>query len=245
MDATKSRRSAAGAYVSGIETTKLMTRATHNWLLGNRPQGKHGFEQRLRLWTSGTLLALLVSLNTGCESPKPTRLTENELTPYGSVKLREGDTVVFTFPSSPNLNSTQTVRRDGKVTPPLVGEVDALGKTPAELEKTILKLYEPVLVTKEVIVTVQSSAYPVFVSGAVLRPGKITTDRPISALEAIMEAGGFDLMRANMKAVAVLRQEGGQVKHYVLNLKPVLDGKDRQLFYVRPSDIIFVPERTF
>jgi polysaccharide export outer membrane protein len=191
------------------------------------------------------LLAVLVGLRSGCESPKPTRLTENELTPYGSVKLREGDTVVFTFPSQPNLNTTQAVRRDGKLTPPLIGEVEALGKTPAELEKSVLKLYEPILVTKEVIVTVQSSAYPVFVSGAVLRPGKITADRPISALEAIMEAGGFDLMRANIKAVAVLRQDGGQLKHYVLNLKPVLDGKDRQLFYVHPSDIIFVPERTF
>lgn len=187
----------------------------------------------------------LVGLVVGCATPKPTPLTEKELTPYGSVKLREGDVVVLTFPGSPNLNTTQQVRRDGKIAPPLVAEVDAVGKTPAELEKDVIKLYEPVLVTKEVVVTIQSSAYPVFVTGAVLKPGKITTDRPISALEAIMDAGGFNLARANMRGVVVIRQDGGQVRHFILDLKPVLQGKSNQLFYVRPSDIIFVPERNF
>lgn len=200
---------------------------------------------RLCLDFSSALICTLMVLLTGCSTPKPTPLTEKELTPYGSVKLREGDVVVLTFPGSPNLNTTQPVRRDGKIAPPLVAELEAVGKTPAELEKEVLKLYEPVLVTKEVIVTIQSSGYPVFVTGAVLRPGKIETQRPISALEAIMEAGGFNLQRANIKGVVVIRQDGGQVQHYVLNLKPVLEGTTKRLFYLRPSDIVFVPERFF
>ena len=191
------------------------------------------------------LLFVLAALASGCVTPAPTPLTEKELTPFGSVKLREGDVLVITFPGSSNLNTTQSIRRDGRIALPQVGELTAIGKTREELEKEVLKRYEPLLVTKEVFVNLQTSAYPVFVSGAVVKPGKIVADRPLSALEAIMEAGGFDLSRANMKGVVVVREEEGQLKHYVLNLKLVFDGKSKQLFYVRPSDIIFVPERRF
>jgi polysaccharide biosynthesis/export protein len=125
----------------------------------------------------------------------------------------------------------------------LVGELTALGKTPAELEKEILELYKSQLVLKEVSVSLQSSTFPVFVTGSVVRPGKVAADRPISALEAVMEAGGFDPAKANMKRVVVLRIHEGQLKHYILNLKRVLDGKNKQLFYLRPSDIVFVPEK--
>src|SRR5687768_7804144 len=125
------------------------------------------------------LLFVLTALVSGCVTPAPTPLTEKELTPFGSVKLREGDVLVITFSGSPNLNTTQAIRRDGKIALPLVGELAASGKTRADLEKEVLKLYETQLVTKEVFVNLQSSTYPVFVSGAVVRPGKILCDRPM------------------------------------------------------------------
>jgi polysaccharide export outer membrane protein len=114
---------------------------------------------------------------------------------------------------------------------------------PAELEKQIVSLYSSQLVSKEVSVAVESSAFPVFVTGAILRPGRIMSDRPITALEAIMEAGGFDYTKANIKAVRVIRQEGKQVNNYSLNLKPLLRGKQSEPFYLKPSDILYVPER--
>ena len=73
-------------------------------------------------------------------------------------------------------------------------------------------------------VTVVSSSFAVFVTGAVVRPGKISSDRALTAFDAIMEAGGFDGNRANAKEVRVVRQEDGQTKTYTLNLKTVLDG---------------------
>jgi polysaccharide export outer membrane protein len=125
----------------------------------------------------------------------------------------------------------------------MVGEVVAAGLTPGDLEKELLKLYSNQLLSKEVTVTVVSSSIPVFVSGAVIRPGKVISDHPISALEAIMEAGGFDRTKADMKAVVVIRQEGGQTKRYTLNLKLVLDGKQSEQFFLKPSDIVYVPEK--
>ncbi|HXI53018.1 MAG TPA: hypothetical protein VNH84_15990, partial [Candidatus Saccharimonadales bacterium] len=61
---------------------------------------------------------------------------------------------------------------------------------------------------------------------------------------AVMEAGGFDYAKANLKAVTVLRQEeGGQVVNYKLNFKDTLRGPKSEPFYLKPSDIIYVPEK--
>jgi polysaccharide export outer membrane protein len=160
-----------------------------------------------------------------------------------SLVLREGDTLKISFPGAPNLNTTQQIRRDGKISLSLVGEVSAAGLTPEQLEKKLIGLYAPQLVTKEVTVTVESSSFPVYVTGAVLRPGKVTSERPITALEAIMEAGGFDYTRANLKSVRVIRNERGHIDHYTLNLKQVLAGQSSETFYLKPMDIVYVPER--
>ena len=100
--------------------------------------------------------------------------------------------------------------------------------TPGDLQKTLMNLYAPQLTSKEVTVEVQSSSFPVYVTGAVLRPGKIASDHPITALEAIMEAGGPDYTKANLKNVSVIRQEGNQTKNYNLNLKRVDGRKERR-----------------
>lgn len=160
-----------------------------------------------------------------------------------SYVLREGDILKISFPGSPNLNSVQQVRTDGKITLPLVGEVQAAGVTPATLQQKLMDLYASQLTSKEVTVEVQSSSFPVYVTGAVLRPGKIVSDHPITALEAIMEAGGPDYTKANLKNVSVIRQEGNQTKNYNLNLKRVMDGQVSEPFYMKPADIIFVPEK--
>jgi polysaccharide biosynthesis/export protein len=157
--------------------------------------------------------------------------------------LREGDILKISFPGSPNLNTVQPIRTDGKISLQLVGEVQAAGVTPGDLRKKLMDLYAPQLTSKEVNVEVQSSSFPVYVTGSVLRPGKIVSDHPITALEAIMEAGGFDYTKANLKNVSVIRQEGNQTKNYTLNLKRVMEGQVSEPFYMKPADIIYVPEK--
>ena len=190
------------------------------------------------------LACVVVVPLSGCTTAGP--IFQDDLTPYSSVKLTEGDTLSITFPGSPDLNTAQRIRRDGKIDLKTVGEIQAAGKTPKELEKDILKLYEKDLVLKEVSVILQSTSYPVYVTGSVMHPGKVMAERPISALEAIMEAGGFDNAKANLRRVVVLRKEEGRpLVHYILDLKSVLDGKSKQLFYLKPNDIVYVPEKVF
>jgi len=197
------------------------------------------------------LLSILVAtaLAGGCQSPAPVSTDQKVATTSDSTKapetlvLREGDDLKISFPGAPNLDTTQRVRPDGRITMPLGGELVAAGLTPAELEKKVLELYSSQLVTKEVSVTVLSSSFAVFVTGAVLHPGKIVSDHPMSALEAVMEAGGFDNTKADMQAVRIIRNQDGGTKSFTLNLKLALEGGQTEPFYLKRSDIVYVPEK--
>lgn len=159
------------------------------------------------------------------------------------IVLRDGDVVHVAFPGSSSLDTTQQIRRDGKIVMPLVGEVVAAGKTPEELQNDLLKLYAPQVNTTQIIVTVQSSTFPVYITGAVLRPGEIQSDHPLTALEAIMKAGGFDYSKANLKDVVIIRQENNGTTRFTVNLKKMMSGAKGRPFYLKPSDIVYVPER--
>jgi len=190
--------------------------------------------------TGLAVMALLVM--SGCASAPVA--TPSAVTVDPAVQqLSAGDVIRISFPGAQNLDETQQIRRDGKVNLYMIGEVVAADKTPAMLEKDLLQAYSGQLLSKEIKVTVVSSSFAVYVSGAVMRPGKIAPDRALTALDAIMEAGGFDTARANMKEVRILRQVGGKLETHILDLKAVLEGRDNQPFYLRSHDSIFVPEK--
>lgn len=196
-----------------------------------------------------TASALLLA--SGCEtaSTVPTTGTadsssDNHGKGQDSLTLREGDVIKVSVPGATSLDTVQTIRRDGRIALPLIGEVQAAGKTPLDLQAELVSLYAPQVVSKEVTVTVVSSNFPAFVTGAVLRPGKIASDHALTVLEAIMEAGGYDAAKADLKAVKVVRQlPNGKTQSFTVNIKSLLDGSETQPFYLRPSDMVIVPER--
>lgn len=187
----------------------------------------------------------LISLTamTSCQTASVSQVAPEDAKYSEVIVLREGDIIKITFPGSPNLDSTQQIRRDGKIALSVLGEIKAAGMTTSDLEKEILNQGATQLVSKEVTVSLQTSAFPVFITGAVIRPGKVLADHPLTALEAVMEAGGFDYSKANLTRVGVIRHEGGEVKNFTLNLKQVLEGKLSTPFYLKPSDIVYVPEK--
>jgi len=190
-------------------------------------------------------LALLVA---GCGTSNTTHYSQNPILPPKDSKdaaLREGDIVKVTFPGTANLDTaSQTIRRDGKITLPIIGEVTAAGKTPTQLEKELIDAYSTQLVSsKEITVQVQAASFSVFVTGAVSRPGKLTSDKPMTVLEAIMESGGFDMSRAKLNQVKIIRGEDKQTKTFTINLKGFIDGSPIDVFYLEPSDIVYVPSK--
>jgi polysaccharide export outer membrane protein len=179
----------------------------------------------------------------GCSStPKSSGVPAR--VPVDVQKLSEGDLIKIAFPGTPSMREEQqTIRRDGKINLPIIGEVKAADKTPVELEKELSAAYAPQLISKEVKVTVVASAFAVYVGGAVMKAGKIMPARAVTVLDAIMEAGGFDEAKANKKAVRVIRQEGDQVKNYFINMKKVLEGVESEPFYLQAYDHVYVPEK--
>jgi len=183
------------------------------------------------------MLLLVPFLWAGCQTPPVDSPKDDQ------IILREGDVLSISFPGSTNLDTVQTIRRDGKISLPLVGEVHAVDYTPDELQDKLIKLFDPQISSKEITVSVQSSSYPVYVTGSVQRPGRLDANQPMTAVEAVMEAGGFDYAKADMKNVRIIRHTKGRTQSFMLNLKAVLDGKDIKQFYLRPNDIIYVPEK--
>ncbi len=157
------------------------------------------------------------------------------------VLLREGDIVRVSFPGVPQYDRVQQIRRDGNITLPEIGEYKAAGLSIGEAEKQLVKLYDRYLNVKEVSVSLDSSTFAVYVTGAVQRPGKIVSDRPITLLEAVIEAG-IDHAKASLKKVRIIREENGRTETRIINLKNILDGKHTD-FELKPSDKIYVPER--
>jgi polysaccharide biosynthesis/export protein len=196
-----------------------------------------------RNWFFALLVPALILVVSGCgtktlqANPKP-KSGQPE-----SIILVEGDVVKILFPSAPNLDTTVKIRRDGKITLPVIGEIPAVGMTPTELERDLTNRYAGELVSKEINVTVVSSSFSVYVTGAVMHPGKIDSDRPITALDAIMESGGPDYSRANLKGVIVSRKTKGGREHYKVDIKSEINGQSNETFDLRPGDILYVPER--
>lgn len=187
---------------------------------------------------------LLAGLLAGCKTAAPTQLSETDKKPYTAVGVQPGDMVRIVFPGAPTMNSGVQVQSDGTISLPLGGSLMVRGKLPTDIEKDILKTYGDQLVVKEVSVSLESAGFPVFVSGAVLRQGRVQCRQSMTALEAIVEAGGFVEGRADLRHVKVVRQqEDGTTKTFLLDLRSALRGDAGQQFYLRPSDVVYVPER--
>ena len=200
------------------------------------------------------LLTSLLVVVAGCQQPQAVfvdvspagAMGETTANPTNtSARLREGDVVKIAFEGDTNLTTIAKLQLDGLINTPMVGDVKAVGRTVQELQADLMQRYKPLLKINEITVTLVSSAASVYLSGAVLRPGRILMDRPLTVLEAIMEAGGFDHTRAKPSAVTVLRIENGQQRHFELNLKRMMRGNDTTPFYLKPFDIVHVPEKTF
>jgi polysaccharide biosynthesis/export protein len=186
------------------------------------------------------LLAAAAATLLSCESATP--VLQNQMVVPSSVNLAPGDVVKFSFTGAPELNQSQKIRADGKLSLPMIGEVIAAGKSLSQLQSELVTLYKSQLKNSEVFVTLESGVSQVYVSGAVAKPGKITIERPTTVLEAVMEAGGFTEF-ANIGSVRVIHLVNGQQYASTLDLRPALSGQKTRAYYITSNDVIYVPTK--
>jgi protein involved in polysaccharide export with SLBB domain len=189
-------------------------------------------------------LGVLAFAGAGCQTDANTTTFSGQAEVPRHVILASGDVVKLTFSAAPELNQSQKVRSDGKLSLPLVGEVDAAGKTIGQLQGDLIQLYKSQLKTPEVTVSLEASLTTVVVSGAVNRPSKIAFERPTTVFQAIMEAGGPSEF-GTLKHVRLVRTVNGVQKSQVMNVQDTLVSQGTKPFYVRDGDVIYVPQTPF
>jgi polysaccharide biosynthesis/export protein len=142
----------------------------------------------------------------------------------------------------PEISRTAPVRPDGRISLPLVNDVQAAGLTAAQLAAVIADGLRKYITNPQVTVGVtEINSRRVYVTGEVTRPGAFPLLPNMTVLQALSSSGGFSQF-AKLKNIYVLRTEDGkQVKH-PFNYKEVVSGKKPELnIPLQPGDVIVVP----
>lgn len=153
------------------------------------------------------------------------------------------DVLAINVWKEPDISRAIPVRSDGKISLPLVGELQAAGRTPLKLEEDIASKLKNYISEPEVTVIVQQINSQKFnVLGQVVRPGSYPLTNSATVLDAIATAGGFRDF-AKKKDMYVLRQNGdGTQARLPFNYKDVVKGKNaEQNVRLQPRDTVVVP----
>jgi polysaccharide export outer membrane protein len=143
----------------------------------------------------------------------------------------------------PDLTQSIPVRSDGRITLPLIGEVIAAGKTPAQLEQELADRLAAYLNHPRVTVLVlQVNSRKFNILGRVSKPGAYALTSSMTVLDAIAEAGGFQDF-AKQKEIYILREEAHNGKKRIsFNYRDVIRGiHPEQNIRIEPHDTIVVP----
>jgi polysaccharide export outer membrane protein len=160
-----------------------------------------------------------------------------------SFVIGNDDVLAINVWKEPDISRSIPVRSDGKISLPLVGEVQAAGRTPLKLEQDIATRLKSYIAEPEVTVIVQQINSQKFnVLGMVNKPGSYVIANSATVLDAIALAGGFRDF-AKQKSIYVLRQntDGSQTR-IPFNYKEVVKGHNpAQNIKLEPRDTIVVP----
>ena len=178
----------------------------------------------------------------GCQSPLPP--LPNPPGPKTAVRLSPGDVIKVSYADESVPDQTQKIRRDGKVSLPLIGEVTAAGKRVIDFQHELVRRYEGQLENSEVLVTLENGTATVTVSGFANRPGRVTFDRPTTVYQAIMEAGGVSDY-GSPSNIHLTRVINGEQRTETINLRPTIHGTPTKPKYVQDGDVIYIARSWF
>lgn len=140
------------------------------------------------------------------------------------------------------LTRTVEVRPDGKISLPLLNDIEAAGLTPMQLAANITDGLKKFITDPQVTVIVtQINSQRVYILGEVTKPGAYPLLPGMNVLQALSSAGGFTMF-ANTKKIYILRQQNGRQQKFAFNYKEVISGKDtNQNIVLRAGDQVVVP----
>ncbi len=169
---------------------------------------------------------------------------------YAVYKIGVGDQLTVSVWRNPELSLDVPVRPDGKISMPLVGDIEAAGHSAAELSEALRAELVNYIRNPQVAVIVTSATSTdyqrrVRVTGAIEKPLSLPHRDGMTVLDLVLEAGGLTEFAVPNRAV-LYRKTGEGVQAHSVRLGDILNkGKLETNYNLAPSDIVSVPERTF
>jgi polysaccharide export outer membrane protein len=159
-----------------------------------------------------------------------------------SYKIGEQDVLNITVWKEPQLSGPVVVRPDGKISVPLIDEVQAAGLTPMELQNLLLEKFRPFLAVPKVSVSIREvNSRKVYVIGQVGHAGTFHINNNTTVLQVLTDAGGLRDY-ANPKKIYVMRTVNGKPVKFPFHYDAVLKGQHyEENITLQPGDTIVVP----
>lgn len=185
-------------------------------------------------------LAALVGCATRPVSPPPPEASVFEKEEY---TIGAGDVLLVSVWRNPELSVQVPVRPDGKVSIPLVDDVQAQGLTTLELKELLTQALSEYVANPDVTVVVQQVlSKQVFILGEVLRSGPIILTRDLRVLDAISASGGFSAF-ADKGDIKVIRRSADGDLEYRFDYDAYIAGRAPGTnLLLRPNDVVVVPD---
>jgi len=202
---------------------------------------------RVYYWVAISTAALIAL---GCESVSEVAVPADPTTVDRDYRIGVDDRVQVTVWRNPELSVAGPVRPDGKITVPLIGDVEAGGRTPSEVAESIKKQLSTYIRDPNVVVIITELRSHEFISrvrvtGAVRQPRSMPYRQGMTVLDAVLEAGGVNDFAAPNRS-KLYRKVKDKVEMIEVELGNILTkGQLQTNLPLRPGDVITVPERLF
>lgn len=187
--------------------------------------------------------AALVLLCGAASAQTVTTVTRTEQDPPNAYSIGLGDVLEVSVWKNPELTVTVPVRPDGRISVPLLGDVQAAGMTPLALKQTLTDGYKEYVTAPGVSVVVKEiHSRKIYVTGEVAHPGTYDLEPRGKLMQALALAGGLTPYAKGRVVVLRDGRDGRQEKRFEVDLKSIVNGrKPDDNLLLQPGDTLIVP----
>ena len=192
------------------------------------------------LTLSTVALCLSAPVSAAGKDPDDKKAAQSAPALVDDYRLAPGDKLRIEVYRDTQMSQSVQIRPDGKITLPLLGDLEATGRTPIELRDVIAKQLKEYMTNPVVtVIVVEATPAVAYVTGEVNHPGAVTIQSQLTVLQALAIAGGLKDF-ANAKNIRILRRSSLGVQTIAFNYKDAIRGSTP--VYLRPGDTVVVPD---
>ncbi len=198
--------------------------------------------EKVALAGGALVLVVLLCAPAAAQSPSTAKSSPVPVDVPADYIIGPEDVLSVVYWFEKDLSTDVSVRPDGKISMPLLNDIQAAGLTPSQLRQYLFEESKRFIQDPNVSVVVkQINSRKAFITGEVNRPGPYPLISPTTVLQLIATAGGLkDYARS--KNIVIVRNSNGQTTTFPFNYKEVVSSKNlRQNIELKPGDTVIVP----